>query len=46
MEDVLSMHELNCSQHLKHVILDFVERQRLALVFEAFVEVLLHELKD
>lgn len=46
MEDVFAVHELNGLEYLEHVVLDFVEGERLAFVLEGLVEVHFHQLED
>lgn len=43
MEDAFSVHEIDGSEYLEHVELDFLEGEWAFLVFEAFVEVHVHE---
>ena len=46
MENALAVHELDGSQDLEHVELDFLEGERVFLVLEALVQVHVHELED
>lgn len=46
VENAFPVHELDRSQHLKHVKLDFLECKRSLLVLETLVHVHVHQLED
>ncbi len=46
MEDAFAVHELDGSEHLEHIKLDFLEGERVFLIFETFVQVHVHQFED
>lgn len=46
MEDAFSMHEIDGSEDLEHVELDFLESEGILFVLEALVKVHVHEFED
>ena len=46
VEDTLAVHELDGSEDLEHVELDFLEGERVFFILEAFVQIHIHEFED
>lgn len=46
MKDALPVHEINGPQHLKHVKFDLLEGEWIFFIFEAFIEIHVHEFED
>ena len=45
VKDAFAMHELNGPEDLKHVEFDFLESEWVFGIFEAFVEIHIHQLE-
>jgi hypothetical protein len=46
MENPLPMHKIDSPEDLEHIELDFLEGERVLLVFERFVHVHVHKFED
>ena len=46
MENAFAMHEVNSSKNLEHIELDFLESDRVLLIFERFVHIHVHKFED
>lgn len=46
MENTFSVHEVDGSEYLEHVVFDFLEGEWVFFVFEALVHVHVHQFED